>query len=59
MSVPFFSNLGFTEVNSAGTLNTKAGNKDNLPIQYYKLTADITGVLTINNTTNHKKLFLT
>ena len=58
MSVPFFSNLGFTEVNSAGTLNTKAGNKDNLPIQYYKLTADITGVLTINNTTNHKKIIL-
>ena len=58
MSVPFISNLGFTEVSTAGTLNTKAGSKDALPVQYYKLTADITGVLTINNTANHAKIIL-
>ena len=58
MTNPFISNLGFTTVDSAGTLNTKAGSKDNLPVQFYKLTADITGVLTINNNANHAKIIL-
>ena len=58
MTNPFISNLGFTTVSTAGTLNTKAGSKDNLPVQYYKLTADITGVLTINNNANHAKIIL-
>ena len=58
MSVPFISNLGFTAVDSAGTLNTKAGSKDALPVQFYRLTADITGTLTINNNANHKKIIL-
>ena len=34
MSVPFISNLGFTTVDTAGTLNTKAGSKDALPVQF-------------------------
>ena len=58
MTNPFISNLGFTTVSTAGTLNTKAGSKDALPVQYYKLTADITGVLTINNNANHAKIIL-
>ncbi|WP_290943591.1 hypothetical protein [Hyphomonas sp.] len=58
MSVPFISNLGFTAVDSAGTLNTKAGSKDALPVQFYRLTADITGTITINNNANHKKIIL-
>ena len=58
MSVPFISNLGFTSVDSAGTLNTKAGSKDALPVQFYRLTADITGTLTINNNANHAKIIL-
>ena len=58
MSVPFISNLGFTSVDTAGTLNTKAGSKDNLPVQFYRLTADITGTLTINNNANHAKIIL-
>ena len=58
MSVPFISNLGFTTVDTAGTLNTKAGSKDALPVQFYRLTADITGTLTINNNANHAKIIL-
>ena len=33
MPVPFISNLGFTTVDTAGTLNTEAGAKDALPVQ--------------------------
>ena len=37
MGAPLISNLGFTEVSSAGSLNSEAGAKINLPIQLYKL----------------------
>jgi len=58
MSVPFISNLGFTTVDTAGTLNTEAGAKDALPVQYYKLIGDIEGQLIINNNANHAKIIL-
>ena len=58
MGAPLISNLGFTEVNSAGSLNTKAGAKINLPIQLYKLTGNVSGQLTLDSTTNHKKVIL-
>ena len=58
MSAPLISNLGFTEVNSAGSLNTKAGAKINLPIQLYKLTGNVSGQLELSSTANHKKIIL-
>ena len=42
MSIPLISGLGFTAVDSAGTLNDKAGtSKSKLPIQFFKLTENI------------------
>ena len=59
MSIPLISNIGFTEVNSAGVLNDKAGvSKSKLPIQLFKLTDNITGNLQLNNDTAHKKIIL-
>ena len=58
MGAPLISNLGFTEVNSSGSLNTKAGAKINLPIQLYKLTDNISGQLELSSTANHKKIIL-
>jgi len=58
MGAPLISNLGFTEVNSSGSLNTKAGAKINLPIQLYKLTDNISGKLELSSTANHKKIIL-
>jgi hypothetical protein len=59
MSIPLISNLGFTEVNSAGNLNDKAGvAKSKLPIQFFKLTDNITGNLTLDNDSAHKKIIL-
>ena len=59
MAIPLISNIGFTEVNSAGTLNDKAGTaKSKLPIQFFKLTDNISGNLTLNNDSAHKKIIL-
>ena len=59
MAIPLISNVGFTEVNSTGTLNDKAGTaKSKLPIQYFKLTDNISGNLTLNNDSAHKKIIL-
>ena len=59
MAIPFISNIGFTEVNSAGTLNDKAGTaKSKLPVQFFKLTDNISGNLTLNNDSAHKKIIL-
>tara|TARA_R100001463_G_scaffold11890_2_gene32941 strand:- start:3131 stop:4228 length:1098 start_codon:yes stop_codon:yes gene_type:complete len=59
MSIPLISGLGFTEVSSAGTLNDKAGtSKSKLPIQFFKLTDNISGNLTLNNDSAHKKIIL-
>ena len=58
MGAPLISNLGFTEVSSAGSLNTKAGTKINLPVQLFKLTDNISGQLELSSTANHKKVIL-
>ena len=59
MSIPLISNIGFTEVNSEGNLNTKAGTaKSKMPIQLFKLTDNISGNLTLDNSSFHKKIIL-
>jgi len=59
MSIPLISGLGFTEVSSAGTLNDKAGEaKSKLPIQFFRLSDNISGNLTLNNDSAHKKIIL-
>ena len=59
MSIPFISNVAFTEVDSEGVLNDKAGTtKSKLPIQIFKLTDNITGNLTLNSNAIHKKIIL-
>src|SRR5210317_1056934 len=59
MSIPLISGLGFTEVSSAGTLNDKAGTaKSKLPIQFFRLTDNISGNLTLDNDSAHKKIIL-
>jgi len=59
MSIPLISGLGFTEVSSAGNLNDKAGTaKSKLPIQFFRLTDNISGNLTLNNDSAHKKIIL-
>ena len=59
MSVPLISNVGFTEVNSSGVLNDKAGKaKSKLPVQIFKLTDNISGNLQMNADSAHKKIIL-
>jgi hypothetical protein len=59
MAIPLIGNVGFTEVSSAGTLNDKAGTaKSKLPIQYFRLSGNISGNLTLNNDSAHKKIIL-
>jgi hypothetical protein len=59
MSIPLVSNIGFTEVDSAGNLNEKAGtDKVKLPVQLFKLTDNISGNLTMAADSAHKKIIL-
>ena len=59
MAIPLISNVGFTEVSSSGVLNDKAGTaKSKLPIQLFKLSGAISGKLTLNNDSAHKKIIL-
>ena len=59
MSIPLVSNVGFTEVDSAGTLNSKAGaTKSKLPVQFFKLTGNVSGNLTMTNDSAHKKIII-
>ena len=58
MAIPLISNVGFTEVDSSGSLNTKAGDKTKLPIQFFRLSGAITGALTLDNNSAHKKIIL-
>ena len=37
MAIPFITNVGFTDVSSSGSLNTKAGDKTKLPVQFFRL----------------------
>lgn len=57
--IPLFSNIGYSEVNSAGNLSDAMGAaKTKLPIQYFKLTGDVTGNLTMPNNASHRKIYL-
>ena len=60
--IPFTSPLNFTEVASSGNLNQKGAEKastaDDLPIQYFKLTDNVSGNLTLDNNAGHKKIIL-
>ena len=58
MSIPLISNVGFTEVDSSGSLNTKAGDKTKLPVQFFKLTSNVFDKLTLDNNSAHKKIIL-
>ena len=58
MAIPLISNVGFTEVSSSGSLNTKAGDKTKLPIQFFRLSGAVTGALTLDNNSAHKKIIL-
>ena len=43
MAIPFITNVGFTDVSTSGSLNTKAGDKTNLPVQFFRLSDNISG----------------
>lgn len=59
MSIPLISGLGFTDVSTSGNLNSKAGTaKSKLPIQFFRLTDNISGNLTLDNDSAHKKIIL-
>ncbi len=58
MTIPFTPNVGFTEVSSAGSLNDKAGTKTKLPIQFFRLTDNISGNLSLSDDSAHKKIIL-
>ena len=58
MAIPLISNVGFTDVSSSGSLNTKAGDKTKLPVQFFRLSGAITGALTLDNNSAHKKIIL-
>ena len=58
MSVPLITNVGFTEISSAGSLTTAASTKIGLPIQLFKLTSSISGQLTLTENSNHKKVII-
>ena len=58
MAIPYITNVGFTDVSSSGSLNTKAGDKTKLPVQFFRLSGAITGALTLDNNSAHKKIIL-
>ena len=58
MSVPLITNVGFTEISSAGSLTTEAGSKIALPIQLFKLTDNISGQINLTENSNHKKVII-
>jgi len=57
--IPLFPNIGYAEISSAGTLNDAMGSaKTQLPIQFFKLTDNISGNLTMTNESIHKKIII-
>jgi len=57
--IPLLPNIGFAEISSAGTINDVMGSsKGQLPIQFFRLTDNISGNLTIANDSSHKKIIL-
>lgn len=59
MSIPLISNLSFTKVSTSGTLNDKVPTtRINLPIQYFQVIDNVTGNLTLDESSSHKKVIL-
>tara|TARA_R110001632_G_scaffold67794_2_gene159281 strand:+ start:570 stop:1625 length:1056 start_codon:yes stop_codon:yes gene_type:complete len=57
--IPLFPNVGFVEISSAGTINDAMGSaKSQLPIQFFRLSDNISGNLTIADDASHKKIIL-
>ena len=57
--IPLFSNIGYSEISSAGNLSDAMGTaKSKLPIQYFKLTGNVSGNLTMPSNTAHRKIYL-
>ena len=57
--IPLLPNIGYAEIDSAGTINDEMGStKSKLPIQFFRLTENITGNLTIANDSSHKKIII-
>jgi len=57
--IPLFPNIGFVEIDSTGTINDAMGSaKSQLPIQFFRLTENISGNLTIADDASHKKIIL-
>ena len=57
MGIPFVAQLGFAEVDSSGPIVALAGTTD-AAVQYYRLTQNVNGVITIPDNTKHKKIIL-
>lgn len=65
MSIPLCSNVAITKItqslvdSNSSVLNDIAGTaKSKLPVQYFQLTENISGNLTLNNDAAHKKIIL-
>ena len=57
--IPLLPNIGYAEITSAGTINDVMGSgKSQLPIQFFRLTENISGNLTLANDSAHKKIIL-
>ena len=57
MGIPFVAQLGFAEVDSSGPIVALSGTTD-AAVQYYRLTQNVNGVITIPDNTKHKKIIL-
>ena len=57
MGIPFVAQLGFAEVDSSGPITPLSGTTD-AAVQYYRLTQNVNGVITIPDNTKHKKIIL-
>ena len=58
MEIPVISHAVFTYVSSSGSVNTKAGDKTKLPVQFFKLSDNISGNLSLDNNAAHKTRIL-
>ena len=57
MGIPFVAQLGFAEVDSSGPIVALSGTAD-AAVQYYRLTQNVNGVITVPDNTKHKKIIL-
>lgn len=57
MGIPFVAQIGFAEVDSSGPIVPLTGTAD-ASVQFYKLTQNVNGVITIPDNIKHKKIIL-